>query len=369
LIESDKAKSVVLVTTDFLNSNLNKTFVLKKGFNMNKSVLNMLVSLSLLSLNVANANAETTSITKPVTEQIVDTLTKLSSGPHAGFRANHAKGIVVDGEFLAAPTAAAITKASYLQDTTLTPVIVRFSNATGVPNIPDADGNAFPKGMAIRFNLPDDAVTDIVVISVNSFPAANPEDFLGLLNAVAETKPDSPKPSPIEQFLGTHPAAKKFVTTPKPAPVSFATQAFFGVNAFKFTNQKGQINYGRYIIKPLAGDQHLSQEAAAKEAPNYLMDELPVRLKTSSVQYSIALQVAEEGDVIDNATVSWPTTRKVIELGTLTLKTMHADGVKFEKTTMYNPLNLVEGIEPSNDPILLARPAAYAVSFGRRIGK
>ena len=332
-----------------------------------------LFNISLLALNMGNAYADTTALAatteKPVVEQIVDTLTTLSSGPHAGFRANHAKVIIVDGEFTSAPTASAITKASYLQDKVTTPVTVRFSNATGVPNIPDADGNAFPKGMAIRFNLPKDVVTDMVVISVNGFPAAKPEDFLGLLNAVAATKPDSPKPSPVEQFLDSHPAAKKFVTSPKPAPVSFATQPFFGVNAFKFTNAKGETHYGRYLIKPLTGAKYLTKEETAKVAPNYLMEELPTRLKTSTVEYIIALQIAEKGDITNDATVSWPTNRKIVNLGTLTLKAMNADGVKFEKGTMYNPLTLVDGIEPSEDPILLARPAAYAVSFGRRLGK
>jgi catalase len=33
---------------------------------------------------------------------------------------------------------------------------------------------------------------------------------------------------------------------------------------------------------------------------------------------------------------------------------------------MFNPLQLPKGIEPSDDPILLARPAAYAVSLSRR---
>jgi catalase len=41
----------------------------------------------------------------------------------------------------------------------------------------------------------------------------------------------------------------------------------------------------------------------------------------------------------------------------------------FEKTTMFNPLTLVDGIEASEDPILLARPGAYAVSYGRRLGQ
>lgn len=336
---------------------------------MNRFSSKALFGIGLLAFSVANVYADTAPTAKPVVEQIADTLTKLSGGPHAGFRSNHAKGIVVDGEFTAAPTASTITKASYLQGKTTTPVTVRFSDATGVPNIPDADGNAFPKGMAIRFNLPKDEVTDMVVISVNGFPSAKPEDFLGLLNAVAATTPESPKPSPIEQFLQSHPAAKKFVTTPKPAPISFANQPFFGVNAFKFTNAKGEVHYGRYLIKPLAGAKYLTKDETTKAAPNYLMEELPARLKTGTIKYSIALQVAQKGDVINDATVSWPANRKVVNLGTLTLKTMNADGVKFEKGTMYNPLTLVDGIEPSDDPILLARPAAYAVSFGRRVGK
>ena len=58
-----------------------------------------------------------------------------------------------------------------------------------------------------------------------------------------------------------------------------------------------------------------------------------------------------------------------MELGTLTIKTLDADGLKFEKANMFNPLALVDGIEPSDDPILLARPGAYAVSFGRRLGQ
>jgi len=190
---------------------------------------------------------------------------------------------VVQGEFVPAKSAAGLSKAVHLQ-TKPSPVTVRFSNATGVPMIPDADGNAFPKGIAIRFQLVDGAYTDIVSISTNGFPAAKPEDFLGLLNAVAASGPDTAKPTPIEQFLETHPAALAFVQMPKPAPVSFATEAFYGVNAFKFTNAKGETQYGRYRITPVNGAEFLTKEETAKATPNYLIEELPVRLSTSQVQ-------------------------------------------------------------------------------------
>jgi catalase len=301
---------------------------------------------------------------KSVNEQLVDTLTTLSGGPHAGFRSNHAKGIVVTGLFTPSPSAASISKAAHLQ-TAATPVIVRFSNATGVPNIPDANGNAFPKGIAIRFQLPESEITDMVCISVNGFPAATPEDFLGLLKSIAASGPEAAKPTPVEQFLGTHPAALAFVKTPKLPPVSFATQPFFGVNAFKFVNAKGETHYARYRIEPVAGAQFLSKEAAT--APNYLMDELPVRLSKAEVKYRISVQLAEPTDVVNDPTVVWPDTRKVVELGVLSVNAMHVDGEAFAKGTMFNPLALVEGIEVSDDPILLARPGAYAVSFGRRL--
>lgn len=329
------------------------------------SAIALSVSLSVSSVYAEDATPVVND--KPVTEQIVDTLTKLSGGPHKGYRANHAKGIVVQGEFVPAKSAASVSKAIHLQ-TRPSPVIVRFSDATGVPNIPDADGNAFPKGVAIRFQLPDGAYTDIVSISTNGFPAATPEDFLGLLNSVAASSgPDVAKPSPVEQFLGSHPAALKFVQMPKPAPVSFATESFYGVNAFKFTNAKGETQYGRYRITPVKGTQFLTKEEAAKTTPNYLFEELPVRLSKAPIKYNIALQLAEKGDVINDATVVWPDSRKVVELGTLTIKNVDANGVQFEKSTMYNPLVLVDGIEPSDDPVLLARPLAYAVSYGRRL--
>jgi catalase len=312
--------------------------------------------------------AEAPAAQKPVTEQLVDTLTKLSSGPHKGFRSNHAKGIMASGTFLPTAQAATITKAVHLQPTSEPiPVTVRFSNATGLPTIADGDPNSRPKGMAIRFNIPGGGITDIVAISVNAFPASTPEDFLGLLNAVAESTPGKPSPTPIESFLGSHPAALSFVKLPKPAPASFASQAFFGVNAFEFTNAKNEVKYGRYRIIPEAQDTALSDDEAAKRPADYLIKELPGRLKTNPAKFKIAVQLANKDDEINDPAIIWPEDREIVELGTLTLDSVMENSQVVEKTIMFNPLTLPDGIAPTNDPVLLARPGAYAVSFGRRL--
>ena len=324
-----------------------------------------LVTLALAaSATVSWAADGTVAAAKPLPVAIVDTLNTLSGGPHAGYRANHAKGVLVTGEFTPAPTAPGLSKAAHFAKRV--PVLVRFSNGTGLPTMPDADGNASPHGIAIRFQLPKGENTDIVSISANSFPVATPEEFLGLLQAIAASGPTAAKPTPIEQFLGSHPIAAKWVATPRPAPVSFGTLAFYGVNAFKFTNAKGVSRYARYQILPVAGEQALSDADAAKAAPNYLMDELPQRIAKGAVKFRLVAQVAKDGDPVNDGSVAWPAGRELVELGTISLNKTPTEQVNAQKTLLFNPLLLQAGIEPSADPVLLARPGAYAVSYGQR---
>jgi len=331
-----------------------------------KSLLYSLIITSCLGLQSLSVQAEAIQEQdKPVVEQLVNTLTKLA-GEHPGDRKNHAKGIVVSGSFTPSSAAKNLSSAIHLQNDPSN-VIVRFSNTTGIPTIPDADANSFPKGMSIRFDLGDEGYTDIVCISVNDFPASTPEDFLGFLNAIAATTPKSPTPSPIVQYLDSHPAAKQFVEIPKPAPKSFASQTFYGVNAFKYINASGEEQYGRYIIKPVDGEAFLNAEERQAAKDNYLMEELPARLVKQTVKFDLIVQLAAEGDEVNDGTVVWPESREKVVIGSLTLTEMAVDGDAFAKANMYNPLALTDGIEPSDDPVLMARPGAYAVSFGRRV--
>jgi catalase len=342
-----------------------------KYVNQSSSVGSLNLTGALLAVVLTTTIVSSFAADAPVVEQkplpvaLVETLNKLSGGPHPGYRANHAKGVVVEGLFEPANNASSLSKAKQFAAKS-TPVIVRFSNATGVPAMPDADRHASPHGIAIRFNLPDGSTTDIVSISATSFPVATPEDFLALLQAISQSGPTAPKPTPIEKFLGTHPAAAKWVSTPRPAPVSFGSLAFYGINAFKFTNAKGVSQYARYQILPLAGEHALSDADVSKATPDYLMEELPTRIAQGPVKFRILAQLAKEGDPINDPSKAWPADREVVELGILSLTTTVKDQVNTQKALLFNPVGLPDGIEPSDDPILLARFPAYAVSFGQR---
>jgi catalase len=146
---------------------------------------------------------------------------------------------------------------------TAVPVTIRFSDFAGVPAIPDTDPNASPRGLAVKFHLPDGTDTDLVTHSYNGFPTATAAEFRDLLLAIAASGPDAPKPTPLEKFFETHPIAKTFLTSEKPAPVSFGTLPYFGVNTFKLTNANGDVTYARYQLQPEGGAQYLTKDQLA----------------------------------------------------------------------------------------------------------
>jgi catalase len=245
------------------------------------------------------------------------------------------------------------------------PVTVRFSDFAGVPTIPDTDPNASPRGFAVKFHLPDGTDTDLVTHSYNGFPTATAEEFRDLLLALAASGPDAPKPTPLEKFFETHPIAKTFLTAEKPAPVSFGTLPYFGVNTFKFTNAKGDVTYVRFQLQPEAGAQYLTKGQLAAVGPNYLREEIVKRVGEGPVRFKYVAQIAEQGDKLDDPSIAWPDDRKTVELGTIEVEKAVADSDAAQRALLFIENALPPGIEPE-DPMINIRSQAYAISFARR---
>jgi catalase len=208
---------------------------------------------------------------------------------------NQGKGIVLEGTFTPRKRASSISKAPHLQHIAV-PVTVRFSDFSGIPNIADNHELANPRGLAIKFLLSDGSATDMVTHLFNGFPSATADDFHDLLIALGTSGPGVAKPTSLDTYLGSHPVAKTFLTTQKPAPVSFAALPYYGVNTFKFIAADGKTTYGRYQLLPISGEHYLSADEAAKAAPNYLGDEILRRVKQAPVLFKLVLQIAEKGD-------------------------------------------------------------------------
>ena len=232
--------------------------------------------------------------------------------------------------------------------------------------IPDNDPNADPRGIAVRFNLGGRKHTDLIAHSTPFFPVRTGGEFLEFLKALIGSPAGTPSPSPVEQFLGSHPKALAFVQAPKPPPSSFSREAYFGVTALKFVSAEGKSTYFRYRVVPDEGVDTLDEAAAKEKGPNYLFDEVAERVKKGPFTFKLLAQLAEEGDITDDATVHWPEDRKLVELGSVKVESVVENNDKEQKYIIMDPIPRVQGIEPSDDPLLELRAAIYLISGRQR---
>lgn len=298
----------------------------------------------------------------PLTTQIVDALNKIY-GSHPGFRANHAKGVVVEGHFKASADASKLSRAAIFDGSTI-PVTVRFSDSGGLPTVADGSPGANPHGMAIKFHLPNGASTDMVINSLKFFPVASGEEFRDLLVAIGESGPDAAKPTKLDQFKTSHPNFGKALATVA-TPASFADEIYYGIDAFMFVDKAGRKQAVRYQMQP-EKIVHLSAADAAKKSNDFLVEDMPVRVAQKAVTFHLKAQLAAAGDQTKDPSQPWPDDRKVVDLGTLTLDKAVPDSLEAQKKLLFMPTQLIDGIELSDDTLPSIRAGAYAVSFGRR---
>ena len=299
---------------------------------------------------------------QPLEVQVVDAMNKVF-GAHPGFRATHAKGMIVEGSFRGTSEGAALSKATLFGGTRI-PVTVRFSNNGGVPTVPDGSADANPHGMAVKFRLPDGSEVDMVMNSLKFFPVATAEDLRDLLEAVAASPPEAAKPTKLEQFVASHPtvaAASATVAT----PASFAEEQYQGINAFVLVNKAGERQAVRFLLAP-ERVVHLDPADATKRDPNFLLNELAARLQRAPVTFRLKAQLANPGDPTNDPSKPWPENRTVVELGTLILDKVVADSKEAEKTLLFLPGQVPDGVELSDDPMVSVRTSTYAESFSRR---
>lgn len=278
-------------------------------------------------------------------------------------RAVHAKGIILEGGFVPDKAAAQLTKAIHLQNQP-SKVLIRFSDFTGIPNIPDNNPAANPRGLGIKFILPDGSTTDIISHSFNGFPTATSDEFRELLLAIGASGPNASRPTALDKFLETHPVAKTFLTT-QHIPASFATINYYGVNSFMFINNQAKSHYIRYQFITEAGEKFISPEQSAKENQDYLFTEIKKRIANGAIRFKLYAQVAEIGDKIEDPSIAWPDTRTRIYLGEITITNLAENSVQEDKSFVINPGNIPNGIEMA-DPMLILRSKAYPISVNER---
>jgi catalase len=300
-------------------------------------------------------------------EEIVDALNAVN-GSHPGHRAVHAKGTVCSGTFTATPEAASLSRAAHLQGGPVE-ATVRLSNASGNPGTSDANPIA-GRGMAVKFHLPDGEATDIVSVPLVVFIARTPEDFLELTRArIPDPETGQPDPEKLGAYVTEHP---EFATAlqkglPKIAPTtSYVTSDYRALHAFGLVDADGGTRWGRYIWEPDEGVRYLTEEEREAASRDYLQEEIRKRLAAGTATMHLDFALAHDDDPLDDPTAEWEGDRELVRLGTLELTEVIEDPETPDRPLVFDPMRLTDGIQPSADPILAARPKAYSVSIERR---
>ena len=289
-------------------------------------------------------------------------------GVHPGQRRNHIKGTCAVGGFTGTSDAAVLSRSALFSGKSI-PVVARFSLGGGDPNVPDAA--PAPRGMALEFHLPGGGLQHITMINAPIFAAASPASFRdALLAAKPDPKTGKPDPEKLKAYAATHPdslALTKLASGHNPTANYYQT-TFFSVHTFKFIDAKGTEHLVRWRFVPRDGTKEMTA-AEMKTAPrDFLEANLIERTRKSPAVWDMIVYVGEPGDSENNPTLAWPEDRKHFTAGTLivTEATPQKKGVACEPIN-FDPLIMADGIRPTNDPILLFRSPAYAVSFGKRL--
>ena len=279
-------------------------------------------------------------------------------GVHSGRRALHARGVVVGGSFTASAEGGALTTAPHMSGEPVE-VIARFSNGSGDPDEPDKAPDV--RGLAVRFELPGGGRTDIVAQTAPRFPVKTPDAFVELIEATARGPQMLIKlPLFLARNPGAVPALRANAAALRP-PRSYAQPAYFAIHAYRWIDAGGTSRWVRYTLSP-ASEQPTA--APDREVPDYLSAELRDRFAAGgTVQFDLDLEIAGAGDDAHDPTSVWSSAERVVA-GRLSFDRL-VDG---REDTIFDPMRLIDGIEPSEDPILRFRPRAYGVSYARRTG-
>jgi catalase len=297
-------------------------------------------------------------------QRAIDRLRAAFGGP-SGYRTLHAKGRFYAGTFTATPEATELCRAAHL-DGRPHEVLVRWSNAGGNPQVPDAVPDI--RGMAVKFRQPDGTSTDLLAQTSPRFPTDDPEVFVQMTEAAA-----NPRLAPLKLpvFIARHPGTAGALlagirSKAVSSPASFAEVTYYPIHAYGWLDAAGTRTWVRYVFRATATkDDRLDGTFAG---PDRLFEEMAARLERGPVTHEVWVQVAGEDHDPHRATSTWPGARELLA-GRIVVTAPVDDpegGPTSSAPTVFDPTRVVDGIELSDDPILRYRPAAYTESVSRR---
>lgn len=300
-------------------------------------------------------------------------------------RVVHARGSGAHGVFKLYEDQSAVTKAGFLNDTSLeTPVFVRFSTVAGSKGSSDLARDV--RGFAVRFYT-QEGNFDLVGNNMPVFFIQDAIKFPDLIHAV-KPEPDNEIPQAASahdtfwDFISLMPESAHMVMwamSDRALPRSLRMMEGFGVHTFRFINADGAASFVKFHWKPLLGVHSVAwseAQAISGKDPDFHRRDLWDAIESGNFpEWELGVQIIPEADefkfefdLLDSTKLVPEELVPVQRIGKMTLNRNPDNFFAETEQVAFHLGHVVPGIDFTNDPLLQGRLFSYTDTQLLRLG-
>jgi len=300
-------------------------------------------------------------------------------------RVVHARGSAAHGFFECYEPLGKITRASlFAEKGKRTPVFVRFSTVIGERGSTDTPRDV--RGFAVKFYT-DEGNWDLVG---NNMPVFFIQDAMKFPDLVHAAKPEPHHQMP--QAATAHDTFWDFASlmpeithmlmwtmSDRAIPRSYRTMQGFGVNTYRFVNERGDSVFIKFHWNPAAGTHSLVWDEAVKISgadPDFHRRDLWEAIEAGAFpEYELGVQIITEEqaerfsfDVLDATKIVPEELIPVRPIGRMVLNRNPDNFFAETEQVAFCTAQVVPGVDFSNDPLLAGRIHSYVDTQITRLG-
>ncbi|MDO0936012.1 catalase [Streptomyces sp. DG2A-72] len=295
-------------------------------------------------------------------------------------RVVHAKGSGAYGTFEVTNDVSQFTKADLFQPGKRTDMLARFSTVAGELGSPDTWRD--PRGFALKFYT-EHGNYDLVGNNTPIFFVRDPQKFQDFIRSQKRRPDNGLRDNNMQwDFWTLSPESAHMVTWlmgDRGIPKTYRNMNGYSSHTYMWVNGGGEKFWVKYHIKTDQGIDFLTQEdadrLAGEDADCHRRDLFQAIQRGDHPSWTVHVQVMPFEDAPDyrfnpfDLTKVWPHgDYPLIEVGRMTLDQNPEDYFVHIEQAAFEPSNLVPGIGPSPDKMLLGRLFSYPDTHRYRIG-
>ncbi|MEU6644372.1 catalase [Saccharomonospora sp. NPDC046836] len=295
-------------------------------------------------------------------------------------RQPHAKGSGAFGRFEVTNDLSQYTKAALFQPGTKTELVARFSTVAGERGSPDTWRD--PRGFALKFYT-SEGNYDMVGNNTPVFFVKDPMKFQHFIRSQKRRADNNLRDNDMQwDFWTLSPESAHQVTWlmgDRGIPRTWRHMNGYSSHTYMWVNAEGKQSWVKYTFKtdqePEFFTQREADQMAATDTDYHMRDLFEHIAAGDFPSWTMYVQIMPYADAENyrfnpfDLTKVWPHgDYPLIEVGRMTLNRNPTDNHAEIEQAAFQPNNLVPGIGPSPDRMLLARLFSYADAHRYRIG-